>query len=78
MEHGRFCLTKVLHVVWFDADGKGHVDKLPVGSTVAITGGRLSPGFIEISHDGRLCHAFEDDFRDRSMTAARAIAANSR
>ena len=78
MDRERFCLTKVLSVVWFDADGKGHIDKLPVGTTVSVTGGRRSPGFIEISHDGRLCHAFEEDFRDRSMTAARAMAANSR
>ena len=78
MERRIFCLTKVLSVVWFDADGKGHIDKLPVGTTVTMTDGRGSPGFIEILHDGRVCHAFEQDFRDRSVNAARAIAANSK
>ena len=78
MERGTFCLTNVLNVVWFDADGKGHIDKLPVGTTVTMTDGRGPTGFIEILHDGRVCHAFEQDFRDRSMTAARAISANSR
>ena len=63
MERGRFCLTKVLNVVWFDPDDKGHIDKLPVGTTVTITAGKGSPGFIEILHDGGVCDVFEEDFR---------------
>ena len=75
MEQESFCLTEVLSVVWFDADGKGHIGKLPPGSTVSITGGRRSPGFIEILHQDRICHAFEEDFRERTVAARKAMAA---
>jgi hypothetical protein len=61
-------LIRTLSVVKFDAGGKGHIDQLPIGTMLTISGRSSLPGFIEIVHDGEVCHSFEKDFRDRSQS----------
>ena len=89
MDREKFCLTKVLNVVWFDADGRGHFDKLPEGTTVAITGagGKVSlrsfmmAGFATHSSKifGPLCDSCEDhctELQNRGSIGTESLMAN--
>jgi hypothetical protein len=75
LDANKFYLIRTLSVVGFDGDGKGYFHRLSPGAMLTITGGSSRPGFIEIMHDGELCHTFEQDFVDRSKSSRRAFAA---
>ena len=68
-------LIRTLSVVGYDAGGKGYIHQLPTGTMLTITGRGSLPGFVEIVHDGEVCHTFEKDFRDRSQSSERTFGA---
>ena len=68
-------LIRTLSVVGFDAGGKGKIHQLPIGATLTITGRDSLPGFVEIVHDGEVCHTFEKDLQDRSQSSERTFGA---
>jgi hypothetical protein len=64
-----FRLNQPLNVVHLNDDGKGERLTLRIGSYIQIVRDSLIvPGFVEITCDGTLYSAFEQDLRTRSSS----------
>jgi hypothetical protein len=70
-----FRLTKAITAVTFSPDRRGSLSTLPVDARLNLTGESSMPGFIDITHGGKLYCIFRVDLIARSVTLRTMAAA---